>query len=53
VALKLWQQSRANGQLFPSPEGVRQTRTTSTPEAIAHDGSGARRDPNTPSERDV
>jgi ERF superfamily len=53
VALKLWQQSRANGQLFPSPEGVRQTRATSTPEAIAHAGSGARRDPNTPSESDV
>jgi hypothetical protein len=40
VALKLRQQSRADGELFPSPEGVRQTSATNTPDVIAHDRSG-------------
>jgi hypothetical protein len=41
VALKLWQQSRADGELFPSIRGVRQTQPTNTP-----DRSRARPDPN-------
>ena len=53
VALKLWQRNRADGQLFPSSEGVRQTSATNTPDVIAHDRPGPGRDPNTPSERGV
>jgi ERF superfamily len=46
VALKLWQQSRADGELFPSIEGVTQAPAAKTPDVSAPDQSGTGRDPN-------
>jgi hypothetical protein len=46
VALKLWQQSRADGELFASSEGVTQAQAANTPDVSAQDRSGASRDPN-------
>jgi hypothetical protein len=43
VALKLWQQSRADGELSPSTEGVT---AANTPDVSAQDRSGTSRDPN-------
>jgi hypothetical protein len=45
VALKLWQQSRADGELFPSVAVVSQTPPTNTPNPSAQDRSSAN-DPN-------
>ena len=46
VALKLWQQSRADGELFSSIEGVTQAPAAKTPDVSAPDQSGTGRDPN-------
>jgi hypothetical protein len=46
VALKLWQQSRADGELFSSIEGVPQAPAAKTPDVSAPDQSGTGRDPN-------
>ena len=53
VALKLWQQSRADGELFPSSRAVRHTQPTNTPDPSAHDRSGVSPDPNGQSETAV
>jgi hypothetical protein len=53
VALKLWQQSRADGELFPSTEGVTQARAARTTDVSAQDRSGASGNPNTHSGRTV
>jgi hypothetical protein len=45
VALKLWQQSRADGELFPSTQGVTQPHAANTPDVSAQDRSGTSRDP--------
>jgi hypothetical protein len=39
VALKLWQQSRADGELFPSTQGVRQAQPAKTTDLSAQIGS--------------
>ena len=46
VALKLWQQSRADGELFSSIEGVTQAPAAKTPDVSAPNQSGTGRDPN-------
>jgi hypothetical protein len=46
VALKLWQQSRAEGELFLSIGVVKQTQRTNTPDASADDRTSASPDPN-------
>jgi hypothetical protein len=40
VALKLWQQSRADGELFPSTQGVTQAQPSKTTDVSAQNGSG-------------
>jgi hypothetical protein len=40
VALKLWQQSRADGELFPSTQGVTQAQPSKTMDVSAQNGSG-------------
>ena len=40
VALKLWQQSRADGELFPSTQGVTQAQPAKTTDVSAQNGSG-------------
>ena len=40
VALKLWQQTRADGELFPSTEGVTQAQPAKTPDVSAQNRSG-------------
>jgi ERF superfamily len=47
VAARLWQQSRADGELFPPTEGVAQARRTQTTDVSAQDRSGTNRNPNT------
>ena len=44
VALKLWQQSRADGELFPSTQGVMQARPANTTDLLAQNGSDTSRD---------
>jgi len=44
VALKLWQQSRADGELFPSTQGVMQARPANTTDLSAQNGSDTSRD---------
>jgi len=46
VALKLWQQSRADAELSPSTEGVTQAQGANTPDVSARGQSGTSRDPN-------
>jgi hypothetical protein len=46
VALKLWQQSRADGQLFPSSGEVTQLQAAKTTDVSPQDRSGTNRDPN-------
>jgi hypothetical protein len=46
VALKLWQQSRADGELFPSIAGGKQTHPTNTPDPSTHDRPSAFSEPN-------
>jgi hypothetical protein len=45
VALKLWQQSRADGELFPSTQGVLQARPAKTTDLSAQNGADTSRDP--------
>ena len=40
VALKLWQQSRADGELFPSTQGGTQAQPSKTTDVSAQNGSG-------------
>jgi hypothetical protein len=40
VALKLWQQSRADGELFPSTQDVTQAQPSKTTDVSAQNGSG-------------
>jgi hypothetical protein len=40
VALKLWQQSRADGELFPSTQGVTHAQPSKTTDVSAQNGSG-------------
>jgi hypothetical protein len=49
VALKLWQQSRADGELFPSMQGVLQARPAT--DLSAQNGADASRDPKAHPER--
>jgi hypothetical protein len=51
VALKLWQQSRAAGELFPSTQGVRQAQLAKTTDLTAQIGSDTSRDPKAHPER--
>jgi hypothetical protein len=44
VALKLWQQSRADGELFPTAQGVRQAQPAKTTDLSAQNGSDTSRD---------
>jgi hypothetical protein len=54
VALKLWEHSRAAGELFPLSEGARpQAQPTNPPDLPAHERSSAGRDPKANSERAV
>jgi hypothetical protein len=54
VALKLWQHSRADGELFPSNDRVKQLpQRTNTPNLSAHDRSLPSPDPNGRSETAV
>jgi ERF superfamily len=54
VALKLWQHSRADGELLPSTDGVsQQAQPTNTPDLLAHDELRPSPDPNTRSETAV
>jgi hypothetical protein len=46
VALKLWQQSRADAELSPSTKGVTQAQGANTPDVSARGQSGTSRDPN-------
>jgi hypothetical protein len=46
VALKLWQQSRADGELFPSIPGGKRTQPTNTPDPSTHDRPSASSEPN-------
>jgi hypothetical protein len=48
VALKLWQQSRTDGELFPSAERVTQAEPPNPPDPSAQDRSGASRNPTAP-----
>ena len=48
VALKLWQQSRADGELSPSIGGLRRIQPTNTSDQSAPDRSSASPDPNAP-----
>jgi hypothetical protein len=50
VALKLWQQSRADGELFPS-HGVAQAQLAKTTDLAAQNGSDTSRDPKAHPER--
>jgi hypothetical protein len=47
VALKLWQQSRADGELFPSTGGITPLQAAKTADVSAQDRSGTSRDPTT------
>ena len=51
VALKLWQQSRADGELFPSTQGVLQARSAKTTGLSAQNGADTSRDPKAHPER--
>jgi hypothetical protein len=53
VALKLWQQSRADGELFPSIQGVTHVEPAKTTDLSAQNGSGTSRDPKARPERSV
>jgi hypothetical protein len=53
VALKLWQQSRADRELFPSTQGVMQAQPTKTTDLSAQNGSDMSRDPKAHLERSV
>jgi ERF superfamily len=53
VALKLWQHSRVDGELFASSESVTQAQAANTPDVSAQDRSGTSRDPSVHSETAV
>ena len=53
VALKLWQQSRADGELFPSTQGVTQAQPSKTTDVSAQNRSGTSRDPKAHPQRPV
>jgi hypothetical protein len=53
VALKLWQQSRADGELFPSTQGVTQAQPAKTTDLSDQNGSDTSRDPKVHPERAV
>ena len=42
VALRLWQQTRGNGELAPSTEGVTQARAAKTPDTAAQERTGTK-----------
>src|SRR3984893_2094940 len=46
VALKLWQHTRADGELFASTDGVTQAQAANTPDVSVRGQSGTSRDPN-------
>jgi hypothetical protein len=45
VALKLWQRTRADGELFASSEGDTRASAANTPDVSAEDRSNTSRDP--------
>jgi hypothetical protein len=51
VALKLWQRSRADGELFPSTQDVTQAQPAKTTDLSAQNGSNTSRDPKDHPER--
>jgi hypothetical protein len=51
VALKLWQQSRSDGESFPSTQGVTQAQPAKTTDLSAQNGSDTSRDPSAHPER--
>jgi hypothetical protein len=53
VALKLWQHSRTDGELFPSTQGVMQARPAKTTDLSDQNGPDTRRDPKAHPERPV
>jgi hypothetical protein len=53
VALKLWQQSRAVGELLPPTQGTTQAQPARTTDVSGQNGSGTRRDPKVHPERPI